>query len=262
MNLSKVELLEDNGDLFFSEVQNKCNFIEVLDFSGCVLSDTSTNMLLKFIGSKENLKSLKLSNLDFTNFNCDDDPKDIPINCCKIICLMLDGCYFSSRIGSFFGKMIAVQDQLTILNLSHTDLSFEHSKELFIQSIEISCGSSLQCLLVQNCRFSKELAPIFGKFIGIHFNLSHLDILNCQFSNEVGKLIFENISDEFCHLKTMLYKNANIPKNMQKSFENFKKRQQYLTDMDHQNPSTEELSKILPPAFLDKIRSRLKLGLV
>lgn len=224
LQISAADFTERNGTNFFLGVIEKCNFIQLVDFSGCKLSTETTILLIKFIVTRKNLKILNLSDTDLSNLDADEDLDKIRITCFKIKKLILNDCFFLSEMCSFLGKFLAMQDKINELSLSNNDFTCKFSKDFFIKSLEKCKYSNLQTLKLANCRISNEAAPILGKFIGIHNNLTFLDMNNFFFDNNIGKFIFENISKECCNLQFFLHQ-INIPHEMKQEFEEFKKRQ-------------------------------------
>lgn len=212
-NLRKLNFYDTNvsceiGKNIFQNIPKTCCNLEELKMKSFNFSPKMSISLGKFIGYQTNLRHLNLNDTDLKGEIGNNLFVNISNSCTSIEKLQFDDCSFSIEMSISLGNFIGNQTNVKHLSLSNIDFRHEIGKNVF-KSIPKSC-CNIEELYFDSCTFSIEMSDILGDFINCQTNLRELNMGKAKMDDEVGKAIFEKVTETCSNIEELELDSLNL----------------------------------------------------
>lgn len=228
LDLSKTDLRDYIGLNLFKNINSNCCNIMHLNFNECKFCENMTKELGEFISFQTRLSTLNLYRVNLKENIGKYLFDNIPSSCCNVEQLFLFGSRFSPEMTVSLGKYVGYQKNLSLLCLSLTELDRTIGKNLFKG---ISCNN-ITHLDLWHCKFSSDMSKELAEFIGCQNQLKILNLTGTNLGDDVGKLLFENISNSCKSIQNFRLKCCVLSSGMTASLGLFIGRQTRLQFLD------------------------------
>ncbi|CAD5126829.1 DgyrCDS14859 [Dimorphilus gyrociliatus] len=211
LNLSLLDLSCGIGNHLFKNMNFEQSIMDNLDLSYCKLSFDFVESFVTFFDSLSKINELDWSNVDLSDTTGVSLFSNLTSRSVRVVYMNCDNCVICSKMSKYFGAFIE-QCNLSALSLRSVDLSGERGKTLF-EGISSKC-CNITDLFLSECKFSTDMSFFLGQFIGYQTKLRTLEMTGTDLSDDIGKNIFENISQRCFKIISLNISNCKFSSNM------------------------------------------------
>ncbi|CAD5114044.1 unnamed protein product [Dimorphilus gyrociliatus] len=146
--------------------------------------------------------------------------------CCNLKEIHLNFCQLSPEVGEYIGIFIGHQTQLSILNLSNTNLEDDIGRCMFENITPSCCG--VRELNMKGCKFCPKMSGYLCKFIGYQTQLVTLNLEDTNLKGDIGRNLFQNTSPLCCNIEKLYLIYCKFSPEMSEHLGKFIGNQKYL----------------------------------
>ncbi|CAD5126372.1 unnamed protein product [Dimorphilus gyrociliatus] len=199
--LRSDEIGDDVAREIFVNIRDNCTNITTLIMKDIGVTNRIETAIGEAISKQTNLLNIDLSSNPLTSTVGRNIFESIYKNCHLIYRMHFDDCCFNHEIGDIVGKMIGKLENLSTLWLEHNSLGGDVGRVMF-ENMKLSCKKLVEIYL-SDCHLTSKVGNLLGESFGRQKYLSIILIKGNCLGNEVGRVLFQNLRDNCCHIKKM-----------------------------------------------------------
>lgn len=197
-----IGFFNDESSKFLFEKNDykiNCNNIKKFSFSTKNFPFVAPIEMIKFLKNQSRIESINLISIKIINEEVEEQISKLISKNCREIHLSYSN--LSNNFSKYLGKFLYQQTDIRILDLSCTTLNEDICRNLFSLYEEPQFKNwTLKRLSFANCRFSKNIGKLIGKFISRIKSIKKLNLSSTDLKDLNGK-------EMFIELKNSLFKN-------------------------------------------------------
>ncbi|CAD5114584.1 unnamed protein product [Dimorphilus gyrociliatus] len=186
------------GENLFKSMSSSCCSLEIIDISGCKLSEKTSSYLGKFLSYQTNLIGLNREKIEFEGRSEEFLFGEMKSLCSLIKKLDFRNGNYRENAAIIILKFVFNQSHLEFLYIENTILEASDGigrfETLPLHLTEIRLKGSV---------ISEYLASYIGKLIGNQMKMKELNLSKAKLEGRVGENLFKNISNCCCFLKEL-----------------------------------------------------------